>query len=200
MAKRIMMAITGSFIALFIITGTTWAQSWDIHLSAGSDSATGGVHYRQFVETGFIKVGGTALHFTDDDDVSCQTVTFDFFVGSDTLNPGLTLEVGLRGILGSLEDENHKGDLGGVAFAGNVEYFFSPTSFPLPVEIFGGLTYGPESLSFQDYESYMEFTMGTGVRIGRSASVRLSYTTYNIDMDNWSVDSNGLRLGLVMRF
>jgi len=199
MTKRIVMV----FLCWATLSGLSWAQSWEIDLSAGADSATGGVHYRQFVDTGFLKIGGTVLYHSDDD-LTYRWGSFNFFAGSDTLAPGLTLEVGLRGIVGTGEKDRDSRDVGNVGFAVNGEYLFSPQFFPLPIEAFGMLTYAPEALSFQDSKDYWELTMGTGVRIGRYASVRLSYSAYNLLMEFGSrertLSSDSLRLGLVLRF
>lgn len=184
------------------MSGVSLAQSWEIDLSAGSESATGGIHYRQFVDTGFLKFGATGL-YNSDDDATMRMGSLDFVGGSDTLSPGLTVEIGLRGLFGNCENNQDSGNIGSVGFAGNIEYFFTPKFSPLPIEFFGGLTWAPEALSFQDAKDYFEFTLGTGVRIGRSASVRLSYSTYNLEMKNepdWSLDTDSFRLGLVLRF
>lgn len=199
MTKRILMLL----MCWAILPGLSWAQSWEIDLSAGTSSASGGVHYRQFVETGFLKIGGTGLYHSDDD-LTYRLGSFNFFMGSDTLAPGLTLEVGLRGIMGTGEKKRYSGDVGNVGFAVNAEYIFSPEFFPLPIEAFGMLTYAPDALSFQDAKDYWEFTLGTGVRIGRYASVRLSYSVYDLEMEtgstDWSLNSNSLRVGMVLRF
>jgi hypothetical protein len=199
MTKRILMV----FMCWATLSGLSWAQSWEIDLSAGTESASGGIHYRQFVDTGFLKVGGTVLYHSDDD-LTCRLGSFNFFAGSDTLAPGLTLEVGLRGIVGTGDEDRDSGDVGNVGFAVNGEYLFSPEFFPLPIEALGMVTYAPEALAFRDSKNYWELTLGTGVRIGRYASVRLSYSIYDLEMEtgskDWSISSNSLRLGLVLRF
>lgn len=199
MKKSVLLAI----VCWITVSGVSWAQSWEIDLSAGSDSATGGIHYRHYVDTGFIKFGATGL-YNSDDDATMRLGSFNFFGGSDTLSPGLTVEIGLRGIIGNAERNQYSGNIGNVGFAGNIDYFFSPNFSPLPIEFFGMLAWAPEALSFQDAKDYFELTLGTGVRIGRYASLRLSYSSYNLGMEegskDWSLNSNSLRLGLVLRF
>ena len=199
MIKKIFMAA----ICLLAMVGSSWAQSWEIELGAGTKSAGGGIHYRQFVDTGFFKFGATGVYSMEQNE-SYRVGSIDFLVGSDTLSPGLTLEVGLKGLFGLVENNRETGDLGGVGFTGYAEYLFSRDLIPIPVETFGAVTYAPESLLFWDSKNYIDFSIGAGVRIGRYASVRLSYTTYHFEMetnaDNWTSNEGSLRLGLVMRF
>lgn len=198
MRKSVLLAM----ICWIGMSAVSWAQSWEIDLSAGSESATGGIHYRHFVDTGFIKLGATGL-YNSDDDATLRLGSLDFLAGSDTLSPGLTIEIGLKGIFGNCEKNQDSGNIGNVGFAGNIEYFFTPKFSPLPIEAFGMITWAPEALSFQDARDYFEFTLGAGVRIGRYASVRLSYSIYNLEMKNepdWDLSTNSFRLGLVLRF
>ena len=199
MVKKVLMGV----VCWLGVVGISHAQSWEFDLNAGSHSATGGVHYRQYIDTGYMKLGATGVYSSEDHE-SYRLGSLDFVVGTDTWSPGLTCEVGLRGILGNAEENNRKGDIGGVGFTGYVEYLFPKSFIPVPVEAFTNLTYAPDSLSFGNNKNYVEFGVGAGIRIGRSASIRLVYTTYNIEMDNaspnWTANDDSIRMGLIMRF
>jgi hypothetical protein len=114
------------------------------------------------------------------------------------------VKVGLKGIIGVVENSDHTGDIGAIGFSGYSEYLFSKDIVPIPVEIFGGITYAPEILSLRDCKNSFEFNIGSGIRIGRYASIRFSYTALRIEMESgdstWNSTDNMVRIGLVMRF
>ena len=200
MFKKILIA---SVCFVLIFSSLSWAQSWEMSLFAGTTSASGSVHYRRYVDTGFFKLGGTGV-FVNRDTETYHLGSADFFVGSDTLVPGLTLEVGLRGFFGSAEENNDSGGIGAVGFAASSEYVFSKNIVPIPLEVFGQAAYSPDILSFIDCKNHFDITIGTGIRIGRYASIRLSYSAIRTEMSKndrtWTSSDDAIRLGLVMRF
>ena len=75
---------------------------------------------------------------------------------------------------------------------------------PLPLEVFGGLSYAPEVLAFRDTEKYLSYRFGVGVEVVPNASIRIEYQYYDMDMEagpgTWDWDDSVLRLSLLMRF
>jgi hypothetical protein len=112
--------------------------------------------------------------------------------------------VGFNGLLGDAEDNGYSADVGALAFNGYVGYLFPKRVMPIPFEVFGGLTYSPEVLSFRDTENYLSYRLGGGLRIIPNATVSLEYVNYDMDMDagpgDWNLDDDVIRLGLAMRF
>ena len=185
-----------------LIASPCWAAGVEAELSVGNTSVEGGVHFINDMANGFWKAGGSVL-YTDDDYTEYKWLELDFTVGNE-LVPGLTCEVGLKGIAGEAEDYGVTGDVGAVAFAGRVVYVFPKQGMPVPVEAFAGLAYAPEILSFQDTEDYLAGYIGIGVRIVRNATIILKYNAYDVDLESgpgkWNLDDGQFRLGLVMRF
>lgn len=180
-----------------------WADSWEANLNAGTSSVYGGVHYKKDLQTGYMKAGLSGL-YTDDDDLEYKWVQAKFAVGSDKLQPGLTMEVGLDGILGDAEENGFSGDVGAIPFTGYIGYTFPRRVMPLPLEVFGGLSYAPEVLSFRDTEDYLSYRFGVGLGVMQNASVRVEYQYYDIDFEQgpgpWNMDDGVFRVSLVMRF
>jgi hypothetical protein len=191
------------FLLLVSMSSLCSAEIWEMDLSAGPTSLTGGLHYKQYLDTGYLRVGGTGV-YTDDDDTNYKWGSFDFTVGSDTLIPGMTLDVGLRGILGKAEDSDNSGDVGAVGFTSNAGYLFSRDVFPIPLEVFGGLTWAPAPLAFMDTDNYFEANLGVGLRVIKNASIIASYSYYHLKMESgssdWHLDDNVFRAGLLLRF
>ena len=183
--------------------GVCRADSWEANINAGSTSVLGGLHYKKDLNTGYMKTGLSGL-YTDDDDLEYKWAEAKFAVGSDTIQPGLTVEVGMDGILGDAEENGFSGDVGAVPFTGYVGYTFPRRVMPIPLEVFGGLSYAPEVLSFRDTEEYLSYRTGVGIGIIPNASVRVEYQYYDIDFEKgpgpWNMDDGVFRLSLVMRF
>lgn len=195
--------IVGTLWVLVMLNGVCWANSLELDLMAGTESISGGIHYKDYIESGYYRIGGSVVH-TDDDDVEYTLGSLNLTVGSDTLAPGFTCEVGVRGIFGTADDGGYSGDVGALGFTGEAGYLFPTDLIPVPLEVFGGLTWAPSPLSFADTDNYLEFNAGVGLRILRNASIRASYTHYRIDMDSgpgdWDLEEDAFRLGLAMRF
>jgi hypothetical protein len=187
----------------FLVPGYGFANGWEANLNAGTDSVLGGIAYKRDLNAGYMKTGVSGL-YTEDGNMEYKWAEFQFVVGSETLSPGLTCEVGLNGLLGDAEDNGYSGDVGALAFTGYVGYLFPKRVMPIPFEVFGGLTYSPEVLSFRDTENYSSYRLGAGLRIVPNATVSLEYVNYDVDMEagpgDWNLDDDVIRLGLAMRF
>jgi hypothetical protein len=197
---RTMKVLVWAAIALLVCTGPVWAQSMDFELNAGSSSLAGGIFYERALSSGYMKYGISGV-YSDDDDTDYQWGAFQVLVGSDTLTPGLRAEVGFKALYGSAEDHIYSGDIGAIAFTGRVGYLLTT---PLPLELFGGLSYAPGPLTFLDADAYSELTLGIGLRLIQQASIEISYHAYNVDMDegpgSWNLDENAVRFGIRMSF
>lgn len=194
-------------IAVLILTlpAICSAESWDLNLSAGGDSIIGGIHYKSYLETGYFRIGGSGV-FVSEDDSDFSLGQADFTVGSDTMMPGLNVDVGLSAVMGTAsdDDDDTSGDVGAVGFLVSMNYLFPPEMIPIPLEIFGGATWAPGPLSFADTENYREIQAGVGVRIIKNASIIFTYRNYHIEMEkdkeDWDFDHGTYQIGIVMRF
>jgi YfaZ precursor len=200
-----MMKKVGIFMMVGILSwaGACWAEGYEAGLAVGNTSIDAGLHYQRDMANGFWKAGGSAL-YTDDDNTDYKWVELDFTVGSNALQTGLSCEVGLKGIVGQAEDVGLSGDVGALAFSTQASYLIPARAIPVPLEVFGGISYAPEILSFKDTQSYLAYHLGIGVRIVPNASIILKYVNYDVDMESgrrqWDLDDSVIRLGLVMRF
>ncbi len=197
--RRIMAAL-----ALLLVTSTvSAAEEWEIDLSAGDDSVTGGVHDKSYLDSGYLRIGGSGL-YSDDDKLEYKWASLDLMVGSDTLSPGLFCEVGLRGIGGAVDEEPRSGDVGLIGFAFSAGYLFAKEVTLIPLEVFSSLTWSPDPLAFLDTEELLEFNLGAGLRIIKNASVIATYSNYHVKMnsgqEDWTLNDDAFRLGVVLRF
>ncbi len=200
MTRKVLVLILVLGMAAF---GLCQADSWEANLDAGATSVYGGVHYKRDIQSGYMKAGVSGL-YTDDDDLEYKWLQAKFAVGSDNIQPGLNVEVGVDGLLGDAEEGIFSGDVGAIPFTGYVGYTFPRRVMPLPLEVFGGLSYAPEVLSFRDTDEYLSYHVGVGVGVTQNASVRVAYHYYDIDFDHgpraWDMDDGVFRVSLMMRF
>lgn len=180
-----------------------WAAGYEADLTVGTTSIDGGFHVKRDLVNGFWRAGGSAL-YTDDDRTEYKWLELDFTVGSETLAPGMSCEVGVKGLFGDAKDNGLSGDVGATAFAGRIGYVFPQSGMPVPIEVFAGLAYAPEIMSFRHTEKYLAYHIGVGVRIVPNASIVLKYNAYDLDLKpgtrTWNLDDDNIRVGLVMRF
>lgn len=192
-----------ALLILILTAAPVAAESMDFELTAGSSSVAGSVNFRKPLYSGYMKTGISAV-YSDDDSTEYQWGAIQLLVGSETIAPGVWGEVGLKAIFGSAEERGHSGDIAVVAFTGNLGYVFPSYLVPIPIELFGGLTYAPEPLAFLDTSTYSEFTIGVGIHLIQQASIEVSYHAYGIEFDEgpgkWDLDDNAVRFGITMRF
>lgn len=190
-------------VLLVMMASLCWAETWDFNLNAGGNTLTTGLHYKTYLDTGYMRIGGSGV-WVDENETEFKWGSVDFMVGSDTLRPGLNVELGLRSILGTADEGAYSGDMGAIGFSGMANYLFPTNMLPIPFEIFCGVTWAPELLSFMDTETYTEYTIGAGVRIIKNASIILSYTNYRAEMESgsspWVLNHDNMMIGLAMRF
>jgi hypothetical protein len=190
-------------VSLLAMSGVCAADSVNLQLSAGSHSVTGDISAKRYIPSGFLKYGAGFV-YTHDDGTEYKFAALHLTAGSETLAPGLTCDFGLRALGGRAEDDSHSGDLGVIGFTGNVNYLFPREILPVPLEVFGSLTWGPSVLCVEDADGYLEWTLGTGIRIVQNVSIVGTYTKYRMDMESgpgdWRLNDDVLRLGMVLSF
>lgn len=198
-----MRKLSWAIVIWLSLAGFCMAETWELNLDAGPTSVSGGVDYNRPLANGFVKAGLSGV-YTDDDDMEYKWAEFSFTAGSDTIQPDLTCEVGLKCIIGDAEEGGRSGDIGALAFTAQVGYLLPRRVIPIPLELFTGLTYSPAPLSFMDTENYLSLDLGMGVHIIENAHVLLEYSAYEVDMESgpgdWTLDDGVIRLGIIMRF
>lgn len=201
------MAMFSRFIAtltcLLLMNAVCAAEEWELDLSAGDKSVTGGIHDKSYLDSGYFRIGGSGL-YSDDEETEYKWASLDLTVGSDTLSPGLSCDVGLRGMGGAVDEEPNSGDLGLIGFSLAVAYLFPKEVTMIPLEVFSNMTWSPDPLAFLDIEAFLEFNLGVGIRIIKNASVIATYSNYHMEMNSgpgdWTLNDDAFRLGVVLRF
>ncbi len=193
------------FLLVFEFTMVGWcvASEYEVGLTVGEHSIDGGLQYKKHTMNGYWKAGGAAL-YVDKDNMEYKWLDMDFAVGSETLVPGMGIEVGFKGFFGEAEKTFVSSNVGALAFAARVSYTFYREMTFIPIEIYGGLAYAPEILSFRDTENVFTYTFGLALYIVQNAAIVAEYNAYDMDMTSgpgdWELYDNEFRFGLKLRF
>ena len=191
------------FVFEFTMVGLCVASEYEVGLTVGEHSIDGGLQYKKHTMNGYWKAKGSAL-YVDKDSLEYKWLDLDFAVGSETLLPGMGIEVGFKCFLGEAERSFGSGDVGALAFAGRVSYTFFREMTLIPIEIYGGLAYAPEILSFRDTENVFTYTFGLSLFIVQNAAIVAEYNAYDMDLTSgvgdWELYDNEFRFGLKLRF
>lgn len=204
--KETMMKKTALIILLagFFMCGHCRAEAFEAKVMVSGHSIRADIHSVQKMADGFWKAGVSGV-YTEDDDTEYKWGELRFMVGSDVMNPGLTCEVGLKGIFGKAEERGFSGDVGTVAFSGLASYDLAQQmALPGSFEVYMGLDYANEILSFMDIEDYLAFHVGVDIPLFERASVIMEYSVYDMDMKSgpgaWDLDDDRFRIGLSLSF
>lgn len=192
------------FLAGLFICNHCWADGYEGALAVGSGSIRGDFQIVKSMADGFWKTGVSGV-YTEKSEKKYKWGELGFRVGSDVLQPGLTCEVGLKGLLGKAERNVFSGDVGALAFTGRISYDFAQQMvLPGAFEVFMDLDYANDILSFQDTENYVGLCFGIGVPLFQHAAVFMDYSIYDMDMTSgpghWNMEDDLFRVGLSMSF
>jgi opacity protein-like surface antigen len=196
-------ALITTLMVFMGVTGVAYAQSYRMELSVSNNAIFGALDAKHFVSRGYMRAGIDGI-YSDEDDEDYKILNPKMLVGSETLYPGLQCELGFRGIIGTAEKGDDKGNMGGVGFAGNVAFTFPQSVSPIPIKLFANLTGAPRPLSFLDMERYFELSTGIGVYVVENAAIFLSYRYYDFgiekDSDNFNITDDTFMIGLELQF
>ena len=187
------------FIFLLLPGMCMAAASKQVSLSAGSSSIVGDFNVKFDTDFGYLKPG-VEIKYYDKDNEEFTIIDGKFLAGSESLYPGLTCELGFRGLLGNVKQGAREGDLGGIGFFGLAAYSLSERISPIPIEFLAALTFAPTPLSFLDLDKYWELRFGVNFYFVEQAAIMIDYRHYMIDMDNshgkWDIDEGTFTFGI----
>ncbi|MDJ0782730.1 MAG: YfaZ family outer membrane protein [Desulfosarcinaceae bacterium] len=195
--------ILGTTLLVLSLAVMAGAESYRVELHAGGSSIHAGMDAKYYVNRGYMKIGGD-LVYSDDDDEKYTIGDVRFLVGSETLYPGLEVELGFKGLVGKAEDEGDDAEVAGLGFMGAVAYKLPEYIAPIPIEVWLNMTGAPEPLSFADLESYFDFKTGVSFYIVESAAAVVSYRYHSFEVeengDDYDIRDDTFTVGLQINF
>lgn len=199
------LCITLLAVALAVAAPATKAaaESYRLELHAGGSSIHAAMDAKYYVNRGYLKVGGDIV-YSDDDDETYTLGDLRVLVGSETLYPGLEVDLGFKGLVGKAEEHGDDAELAGLGFMGAVAYKLPEYISPIPIEVWLNMTGSPEPLSFADLETYFDFKTGVSFYIVESAAAVISYRYHSFEVeehgDDYDVRDDTFTVGLQINF
>ena len=189
---------------LLIIPGTVFAKNLQLGIAASTSVIDASAEVSLQQPVGMICFGGGITHH--DNDYSIGTVLVA--LKTSRLMPEFRYGLGFKGMFGKVEEENGYFDdnLAAVGFWIGVDYELKPTTNPInmPIELFSGICFAPDSLSFEDSSRYIEVKGGVKLWVIDSACVYMACRYTDIDFEtnshgNWDRDDTVFLGGITIQ-
>ena len=190
--KKIMGQIV--FFTLIMIH-VSFAGTYDLEINAGDSVVEARFYSTLPIEQDFVKTGIGAVY--NDDDYIIGDITLGW--GREMGVPDLCFSLGVKGMLGDIENDDKDSDLValGLLFAG--EYRIPETSVPLPIAISAHVCLAPDPFCFSDSETYLELKTGIDLGIGEGGALVLGYRYIRVRFDNnqdqWEISDGTIFFG-----
>jgi len=194
-------AMIGPVIVLVLfVSSISFAGTHLIELNASQSTIEGGYDHKMPVEYGFLTAGIGALYSEDD----YKIANAKFTLGDGISSAGLRFNLGFKGVLGNVEEDDREADLMAIGFLFSGIFTIPETIMPLPVDFSLNLSMAPEPLCFMDSDRYMDFRVSLDFRIVKNAAIILGYrhieTRLEQDQGNWETEDGTLFIGYQLKF
>ncbi len=181
------------------------AETVQLGLMANGDSVMGHVEFQVKQDLGIVAAGGGIDYARGEYTVGYGLVAFR----SDQLLPGLKFGLGFKGYLGRVDAEEGEmeGNVSSLAFLieSSYELTASINPAPVPVEVYGGVSFSPSSLSFDETESLQEYQAGLRFYLMKNAYLFIEGRYREIEFEErdtgeWDRDDATLSGGVTLKF
>lgn len=193
--------IIGQIVFIIVITpGISFAGTYDLEINASHSAIEGRLDKTMTIEQGLLTTGIGALYNDDDYKIANVKLT----LGNGISLPGLRFDLGFKGVLGNIEKGSRDGDLTAVGFLLLGKYCIPEIISPIPIDVSVGFSYAPDSLSFSDSDSYLDFKASLDFRIVKSAAIILGYryikVRFDVNSGRWEMSDDTVFVGCQLRF
>ena len=189
MALSIMLAATQAF-----------ARSIRFEMYANADDVVLGIESEAQVPEAVLTIGGGGIFSREDYRIG----NVHFSLKDEVFMPALTLGLGLKGVLGTAEDDNEDYDLAAVGFVVLGEYDFRKVYYNFPIVVQSDLTSAPDPMTSGDADSYTEFNLRLKGYIVKSAAIVLGYKSifarFDKDSDDYKLSDDMIYFGIEFSF
>jgi hypothetical protein len=189
--------------------GTENANMFEIEVDANQSSVEGRLGItRAFGDSGTLLYGGINVINSDDEDYTVGGLSLS--VGNKVLSEMLRLDIGFKGLWGTMKQQRMSGDVMAAAFLFSflydipgVEVFYD---VPLDFELSGNVCIAPDSLSFGDADNYTEYRISLGLNIlgDKIGTLLVGYrgikAEFGEDRTKWDLSDNAVFGGLKFSF
>lgn len=195
--KRIAIAI-----ALLLISSTAWAEGLSLGLTANNRVVGANMGFLTSSPYGAVEVSGGLTYNKNRYTITDGVIS----VKSDSLSPGLRYGLGFKYVFGTVDSKGgvREGDLNALGFNVGLSYelpaTINPSATPVEFTLYGTLS--PKSISFDETESYRDYTVGLRFYIIENAHVALTHSYIDVEFSNggstWDRYVNETMIGIVL--
>jgi len=186
-----------------IQTGISNAQTFETFLNAGASTVQAGFDVYHTMDQGYLRTGLSGI-YTNYDKGEYKSLEVHVAVGGDVLIEGLNGELGIKGLIGSVDEGFGDSDLGSLAFMIGGAYQLPKNIIPVTTKIFTEITLTPSPLAFIDMDRYFDIRAGVDIFIVEKAALEFSYQHYDMKMEgspeNWTHEDDIVMIGIKLRF
>jgi len=180
------MTVAVLVLSFVLVTSPSLARSLRLEMYANTDDVILGVESESLISQATLNIGGGAIFSSED----YRLGNVYFSLKDEIFVPGLTLGLGLKGVLGVAEDddEDEAYDLAAVGFMLLGEYDFRKVYYNFPIVIQADATNAPDPMTSGDAEGYTEFNLKLKGYLVQSAALVLGYKNIRADFEKNSDD------------
>ncbi len=199
MTDKIRLALTLLLIILFFPKISS-GETINIEVNTNSSDLEAKIDYQlEFYESN-IDIGAGMIYSSEDYFFS----NLNFALKDEVFIPGLTLGLGLKGLVGVAEINNKDFNLLAISFLAVGEYDFR-NDFPgLPIVVSASISMAPRTLCFLESERYLEFTSAVYVYLLKNGAVVAGYRSisarFEKSSDEEKKSDDGLFFGFKLSF
>lgn len=190
-------------LLVIIQTGTSSAQTYEAFLNAGSSTVRAGADAIHVLDQGYLRTGLSGI-YANYDRGEYRSLDAHAVIGDDILIEGFTGELGIKGLIGSVDRGFGNNNLGSLAFMAGGAYQLPRNVFPVNTTIFTEISWTPAPLAFIEMDRYFGFLAGFDIFLVERAALEFAYIHYNMKLEaeprNWTDKENIVMVGIKLRF
>jgi len=191
------------FLSTIIYSNISFARDYEAFLNAGASTIQAGVDMKNNLEQGYMRTGLSGI-YTNDDDGDYRILDVHLTLGNEILIQGLDGELGIKGLIGSIDRGQRDSDLGSLAFMVRGTYQLPNKIIPVTTKVFSEISLTPGPMAFMDMDQYFEIKMGADIYIVENAALEFSYQHYDMKIEDdprdWSKEDNIVTIGIKLKF
>ena len=191
------------FLLLMIQSGASSAQTFTAFLNAGSSTIQAGLDADHALDEGYLRTGFSGI-YTNYDRGEYKSLEVHVAIGDEFLIEGLNGELGIKGLIGSVDKGLRNNDLGSLAFMAGGIYQLPKDIFPVTTKVFTEITWTPGPLAFIDMDRYFDIKAGVDVFLVERAALEFSFLHYNMKMEgtagDWTDEDTIVMIGVKLKF
>jgi hypothetical protein len=192
-------AVTLAFITL-IIPKISSGETLSVEVNANATDLEGKIDYQLKIAENDASIGFGTIYSADDYFFS----NLNGALKDEVFIPGLTLGLGLKGLVGKAEIKDNEFDLLAIGFLAVGDYDFRKEFPGLPLVASLSISFAPEPLSFLESKRYLEFTGAVSCYLIEKGAVVAGYRIIQARFDNPSsedkMSDSGFYFGLKLDF